>query len=99
MLAIGREFVAALQGKSEFLREKSAREMAKPVDQFPWAGPGVFISGEDVLMTQGWGENGQSMMKMDCRTGRVSVVMTNRNPETDQSESGVEWLVDRNMNF
>lgn len=98
MLAIGREFVAALQGKSEFLREKSAREMAKPVDQFPWAGLGVFISGEDVLMTQGWGENGQSMMKMDCRTGRVSVVMTNRNPETEQSESGVEWLVDRNMN-
>ena len=98
MLAMGREFVAALQGKSEFLLEKSAREMAKPVDRFPWTGLGVFTGGADALMTQGWGENGQSMMKMDCRTGRISVVMTNRNPEMDQSESGVEWLVDRNMN-
>ena len=37
------------------------------------------------------------MMKMNCRTGIVSVVMTNRNPEMDQSESGVEWLCDKNL--
>lgn len=56
-----------------------------------------FIAEEDVLMTQGWGENGQCMMKMNCRTGAISVVMTNRNPNMEQSESGVEWLVNRNL--
>jgi hypothetical protein len=48
-------------------------------------------------MTQGWGENGQCMMKMNCLTGAISVVMTNQNPDMDQSESGVEWLVNRNF--
>ena len=48
-------------------------------------------------MTQSWGENGQCMMKMNCRTGVISVVMTNRNPEMDQSESGMEWLVNKNL--
>lgn len=71
--------------------------MAKPVDKFPWTGLGVFIGGEDILITQGWGENGQCMMKMNCRTGGISAVMTNRNPEMEQSESGVEWLVNRNF--
>ena len=68
-----------------------------PVDKFPWTGLGVFIVGEDMLMTQGRGENGQCMMKMNCRTGAISVVMTNRNPNMEQSESGVEWLVNENF--
>ena len=94
---IAKEFVAAFNGGSDFLQEKSAREMATPVDRFHWTGLGVFIAGEDVLMTQGWGENGQCMMKMNCRTGAISVVMTNRNPDMEQSESGVEWLVNRRL--
>ena len=97
MLLLGKAFVESLDGKSGFLRAETAREMVKPAAQFPWTGLGVFISGEDTLMTQGWSENGQCMMKMNCRTGAVSVVMTNRNPEMDQSESGVEWLCDRNL--
>jgi CubicO group peptidase (beta-lactamase class C family) len=97
LLAIAKEFVAAFNGESDFLQEKSAREIAKPVDQFPWTGLGVFVNGEDTLMTQGWGENGQCMMKMNCRTGEISVVMTNRNPEMSQAESGVEWLVNQNL--
>jgi hypothetical protein len=44
------------------------------------------------MVSQGWGENGQSMLKMNFVTGEISVVMTNRNPEVDQSESGVEQL-------
>ena len=96
LLAIAKEFVAAFNGKSDFLQEKSAKEMAKPVEPFPWTCLGVFTSGEDTLMTQGWGEHGQCMMKINCRTGRISVVMTNRNPEMEQAESGVEWLADRN---
>ena len=96
-LEIAKEFTAAFYGQSDFLQEKSAREMAKPVDKFPWTGLGIFISEEDTLMTQGWGENGQCMMKMNCHTGVISVVMTNRNPEMDQSESGIEWFVDRNF--
>ena len=97
MLVLGKAFVESLGGKGGFLRAETAREMGSPAVQFPWTGLGVFISGEDTLMTQGWSENGQCMMKMNCRTGAVSVVMTNRNPEMDQSESGVEWLCDRNL--
>ena len=97
LLKIAKEFVTAFNDESDFLQEKSAREMAKPVDKFPWTGLGVFIAEEDVLMTQGWGENGQCMMKMNCRTGAISVVMTNKNPDMEQSESGVEWLVNRNL--
>lgn len=97
MLTLGKTFVESLNGRSGFLRAETAREMGAPVAQFPWTGLGVFISGEDTLMTQGWSENGQCMMKMNCRTGAVSVVMTNRNPEMDQSKSGVEWLCDRNL--
>lgn len=97
LLSIAKEFVAAYGGKSDFLQEKSARAIAMPVEKFPWTGLGIFVVGEDILMTQGWGENGQCMMKMNCLTGEISVVMTNRNPNMDQSESGVEWLVNRNL--
>lgn len=97
MLTIAKEFVAAFNGRSDFLQEKSAKEMAKPVDKFSWTGLGVFVAGEDMLMTQGWGEHGQSMMKMNCCTGAISVAMTNRNPEMEQLESGVEWLVNKNL--
>ena len=97
LLKIAKEFVEAFNGKSDFMQEKSAREIATPVDKFQWTGLGVFITGKDSLMTQGWGENGQCMMKMNYRTGAISVVMTNRNPDMEQSESGVEWLVNRNF--
>ena len=97
MLMLGRTFLDSLHGRSGFLREATAREMANPLTRFPWTGLGVFISGENVLMTQGWSEFGQCMMKMDRRTGRISVVMTNRSPEMDQSESGVEWLTDKHL--
>ena len=97
MLMIAKAFVDAFNGRSCFLQEGTARALAKPNDKFPWTGLGVFICGEDMLMTQGWGESGQCMMKMNCRTARISIVMTNRNPEKPQSESGVEWLVDKNL--
>ena len=97
MLTLGKVFVEALDGKIGFLRAETARKMGLPAAKFPWTGLGVFVSGEDTLMTRGWSENGQCMMKMNCRTGIVSVVMTNHNPEMDQSESGVEWLCDKNL--
>ena len=95
LLMIAKEFVKALHGEGSILQPESAREMAKPVKNFPWTGLGIFTGGEDVLVSQGWGENGQCMMKMNCRTGEISVVMTNRNPGVGQAESGVEWLVNR----
>ena len=97
LLTVAGEFLAALKGESVFLTETSARTMAAPVERFPWTGLGLFMAGDDVLMAQGWGENGQCMLKMNPRMGAVSVVMTNRNPEVDQAASGVEWLADRNM--
>ncbi len=95
LLAIAKGFVKALNGESSFLQPESAQEMAKPVKNFPWTGLGVFIGGKDMLVSKGWGENGQCMMKMNCCTGEISVVMTNRDPGVDQAESGIEWLADR----
>ena len=94
LLTIAKAFIEAFQGRSAFLQEASAHEMARRVEKFPWTGLGVFPQGEDVIMSQGWGENGQCMLKMNVRTGRAAVVMTNRNPEVDQAASGVEWLTD-----
>lgn len=68
--------------------------MAAPLQAFPWAGLGLFVSGDDILMSQGWGEHGQCMLKMHRRTRAVAAVMTNRNPDADQAESGIEELVD-----
>ena len=97
LLTIAKAFIEAYHGRSAFLQAASAREMAKRVGKFPWTGLGVFPQGKDVVMSQGWGENGQCMLKMNVRTGTAAVVMTNRNPEVDQSESKVEWLVDCKM--
>ena len=95
LITIAKGFVKAFSGENSFLQPASAREMAKPVKDFPWTGLGVFTGGEDRLVSRGWGENGQCIMKMNCHTGEISVVMTNRNPGVDQAESGVEWLADR----
>lgn len=95
LLIIAKEFMRAYDGRSGFLQQKTVREMAKPVEKFPWTGLGLFIGENDTLISRGWGENGQCMLKMHCRTGEAAVVMTNRNPGVDQQASGVEWLADR----
>ena len=95
LLIIAREFMKAYDGRNGFLQQKTVREMAKPADKFPWAGLGFLIGENDTLISQGWGENGQCMLKMHCRTGEIAAVMTNRNPGVDQQTSGVEWLADR----
>ena len=95
LVAIAKEFVKALHGESAFLQAESALEMARPAKDFPWAGLGVFLRGNGILVSQGWGENGQCMFKMNTRTKEISVVMTNRDPGVDQVKSGVEYLVNR----
>ena len=97
LLSIADEFLKAFHGKSSFLRAESARAMAVPAKGFPWTGLGVFNSGENMLSSSGWGENGQCMMKMNRRSREISVVMTNRNPGVDQAESGIEWLVNSRL--
>ena len=98
LLIIAKAFLEALHGGNFFLQKNAAQEMVKPTDRFPWTGLGLFIDGKDTLVSQGWGENGQCMMKMNIRTKKIAVVMTNRNPGVDQAESGVERLVDRKLN-
>ena len=95
LLTIAKEFMEAYDGKSSFLQKKTVREMVKPVEKFPWTGLGLFIGENDTLISQGWGENGQCMLKMHCLTGEIAVIMTNRNPGVDQQASGVDWLADR----
>lgn len=92
LLVIAHEFVKAFHGGSSLLKAESAQEMARPAKGFTWTGLGVFTGGDDILTSQGWGENGQCMMKINCRTQEISIVMTNQNPGVDQMESGVEWL-------
>ena len=91
-LLIAKEFNMALNGRSLFLRRESAQEMIRPAENFSWVGLGLFLRSNDTLVSQGWGENGQSMIKMNYVTGEISVVMTNRDPGMDQAESGVEQL-------
>jgi len=51
------------------------------------------MGGEKEVISRGWGENGQSMLKINYRTGEIAAVMTNQNPGVDQTESGLEGLV------
>ena len=92
LMAIAVAFVEAANGRGSILSSESAREMIKPTENFSWVGLGIFRRGDDTLVSQGWGENGQCMLKMNVATGEVSVVMTNKDPGVDQSESGVEAL-------
>ena len=95
LLVIAGEFMKAYDGGSGFLQQKTVREMVKPMEKFPWTGLGLLIGENDTLVSQGWGENGQCMLKMNCRTGKIAAVMTNRNPGVDQQASGVEWLAEQ----
>ena len=94
LLAFTAEVFRALKGENSFLQADSVREIIKPVENFPWTGLGVFLEGENTVVSKGWGENGQCMLKLHLDSGEISVVMTNRNPGVDQAESGVEWLTD-----
>ena len=96
LMMIAKEFAQALNGKSPFLDRESAQEMIRSTENFSWVGLGLFLRGDDILVSQGWGENGQSMLKMNFVTGEISVVMTNMDPGADQTESGVELLSGQN---
>ena len=94
LMKIAEEFSEAVNGRSSFLCRESAQEMIRPAESFSWVGLGLFLRGDDTLVSQGWGENGQSMLKMNLVTGEVSAVMTNQDPGVDQAESGVELLTE-----
>ncbi len=93
LTVIAAEFTKACNGESALLQARSALEMTTPSDRFPWVGLGIFMDGENTLSISGWGENGQSRLKFNYRTGEAAVVMVNQNPGVEQSESGVEWLI------
>ena len=93
LLTIAKDFVDSLHGHGRVLCRDSAREMTKSPENFPWVGLGLFKQGEDVIVSNGWGENGQCMLKMDLKVDSVAVVMTNKDPEAPQEESGVEQLL------
>ena len=43
LLIIAREFVNACNGNSSLAKNKTAHEMVKPVERFPWIGKGLLI--------------------------------------------------------
>lgn len=95
LIIIGKEFAKACNGESEMLTKGSAIEITMPVENFTWTGLGVFMGAENEIISRGWGENGQSMMKINYIIGEVAVVMTNQNPGVDQSESGIEDIINK----
>ena len=46
-------FALFFNGKSCLLKEESAREMVKPIENFTWTGLGVFMGGENEIKSQG----------------------------------------------
>lgn len=94
LMAIAKDFAASLRGYGGILCQESAREMIKSPEKFPWVGLGLFKQGEDVIVSKGWGEDGQCMLKINYRDDSIAVVMTNKDPEVPQEESGVEQLLD-----
>ena len=94
LMSVAEEFIEAVNGRSSFLSRESAREMIRPAENFSWVGLGLFLRGDDTIVSQGWGEKGQCMLKMDHVTGEIAVVMTNKDPGVDQKESGVEQLTE-----
>ena len=99
LLVIAKEFTKTINGESTLLQAKSAMDMATPSERFPWAGLGIFMDGENRLSISGWGENGQSRLKFNYRTGEAAAVMVNQNPGVAQEESGVEWLINNVSKF
>lgn len=97
LLTIARDFADSFRGCGRILCRESVQEMIKPVENFPWVGLGLFKYGEDGIVSKGWGENGQCMLKINCKDSTIAVVMTNKDPEVPQEESGVELLLNRNM--
>lgn len=93
LMVIARDFIDSFNGRGRILGQESVREMMKPVENFPWVGLGLFKYGEDTIVSKGWGENGQCMLKINCKDTSAAVVMTNKDPEVPQEESGVEWLL------
>lgn len=93
LLEIAKDFLDSFHGHGRVLCQACAREMTRPPADFPWVGLGLFRQGEDVIVSKGWGENGQCMMKIDLRAASAAVVMTNKDPGAPQEESGVEQLL------
>lgn len=94
LMAIARDFAASINGHGSILCQESVREMMKSPEKIPWVGLGLFKQGEDIIVSKGWGENGQCMLKINYKDNCISVVMTNKDPDMLQEESGVEQLVD-----
>ena len=67
--------------------------MLRGPEDYPWVGLGLFKNGKKVF-TQGWGENGQCILKIDTETGSIGAVMINIDSEVSQEESGLEKIVD-----
>jgi len=68
------------------------QEMLRGPEDYPWVGLGLFKNDKNVF-TQGWGENGQCILKIDTETGSIGAVMINIDPEVSQEESGLEKMV------
>lgn len=69
------------------------QEMLNGPKDMNWVGLGLFMD-EKHIVSKGWGENGQCMLKINIDSGAMGVVMTNMNPEVPQEESGLERLLD-----
>lgn len=88
------DFMKSLSGKGKILSQSSALQMIQPAFGVEWSGLGILRYGDQTLVSKGWGEDAQCMMKMHLDGEYVKIIMENGNPERSQEETGMESLLD-----
>lgn len=88
------DFMKSLSGVGTLLSESSARQIIQPAFGVEWTGLGILRYGDQTLVSKGWGEDAQCMLKIHLDKKYVKIIMGNRNPERSQEEIGMDSLLD-----
>ena len=89
LAVIAIDFISCLQGEGTLLTKQSAQEMIQKAFEIDWMGLGILRYGDTTLVSKGWGEDAQCMLKMDLINQSVRVIMANKDPGTEQEQSGL----------
>ncbi len=89
LAAIAIDFLSCLQGEGRLLTKQSAQEMIQKAFEIDWMGLGILRYGDTTLVSKGWGEDAQCMLKMNLINQSVRVIMANKDPGVEQEQSGL----------
>lgn len=96
LAAIAIDFMQSLEGKGTVLSKEGALEMIRKAFGIDWIGLGIFRYDDSVLVSKGWGEDAQCMLKMDLKKKCVWVIMGNCDPGMEQEKSGIAECLEYN---